>query len=84
MTSNTWPRPILGELDVVASCFDDDAVVSAISLIFTGLAEPWTPVVQHLCILLGLLVSRRADVAVYRSGCTEIVHILTGLCTEVV
>ena len=52
--------------------------------IFTGIAEPWTPVVQHHCILLGLLVSRLADVAVYRSGCTEIVHILTGLCTEVV
>jgi len=54
MTSNTWPRPILGELDVVASYFDDDAVVSAISLILTGIAEPWTPVVQHLCILSGL------------------------------
>jgi len=67
MTSNTWPKPILGELDVVASYFDDDAVVSAISLIFTGIAEP-----------------RLADVTVYRSGCTEIVHILTGLCTEVV
>ena len=41
-------------------------------------------VVQHLYILLGLLVSRLADLTVYRSGCTEIVHILTGLCTEVV
>jgi len=80
-------RPILGELDVVASYYDDDAVVSAISLIFIGIAEPYVdPRGQHLCILLGLLISRLADadVAVYRSGCTEIVHILTGLCNEVV
>jgi len=37
----TPDQGLLGELDVVASYFDDDAVVSAISLIFTGIAELW-------------------------------------------
>ena len=49
--------------------------------------------VQHLCrpILLVLLVNRLADVTVYRSGCTEMVHSdwyvyrsRMTLCTEVV
>jgi len=47
MTSNTWPRPTL---DLVASYFEDDAVVSAISLIFTGIAEPWTSVVYNISV----------------------------------
>jgi len=41
-TFNTCPRPsLLCELGVVASYFDDDAVVSAIGLIFNGIAGPW-------------------------------------------
>ena len=83
-TSNTWPGH--GELGVVTSYFDDDAVVT----VRPDFQRDCGFVVQHLYFLL--LVSKFSDLTVYRSGCTEIVHILNrsvyrsrmALCSEMV
>ena len=54
----------LGELSVVASYFDDDAVVSVIGLIFNGIAGPWYNISIFCYLLVGSQIWQCTEVNV--------------------